>query len=224
MKFNKTLIGTLGALLLAVASTSALAALATVSNENSSDGGNSLFNPDTTAISTTGDPNINRVDIGLLDFFAMTDDVLAPSNALDTIFMTVTAPTGYVITSINYFERGTYDVTDGIVIADGSLVVGGDSTDLGNPTIIVPGVGGNANGNFSFGFSSPVSIAVPGLEEVDISATNSLIAVAFGNSLANITKTEAFFEVELAPIPLPPALWMLGSAILGLVAVRRKQA
>ncbi|MEM7468567.1 MAG: VPLPA-CTERM sorting domain-containing protein [Pseudomonadota bacterium] len=207
----------LGALLLATSS--AHAAVATLDNINSSDGGATLFDPGTTSIAATGDPLVNMVTIGLMDFEASTDDVASPSTALDTIFMTVNAPDGYLITGINYFESGSYTVTGGVVGADGSIVVGGVSTDLGSPTVVADAVG-TAMGTFMY----PVSVDIDPTDSVDISATNSLFAVVFGSpgASASIVKDVAYFEVELTAIPLPPAVWMLGSALVGLVAVRRK--
>lgn len=221
MKVTSKILTAVGALALTLAAQSASAALATIENVNSSDGGGTLFDPATTMIAATGDPLVNMVTIGLMDFEAVTDDVTSPATALDTIFMTVVAPDGYLITGINYFESGSYSVTGGVVGADGSVVVGGVSTDLGSPTVVTDAIG-TAAGTFMY----PVSVAVPGAETLDISATNSLFAVVFGNpgASASIVKDTAYFEVELTAVPVPPALWMMGSALVGLVAVRRKRS
>ena len=211
---------TLLAALLSIGSMAASAAVATLENINSSDGGATLFDPGTTSIAATMDPTVNMVTIGLMDFEAITTDVTAPATALDTIFMTVVAPTGYLITGINYFESGTFDVTGGVVVADGSIVVGGTSTDLGTPTVVTDAVG-TASGTFSY----PVSVDVAGLTEVDISATNSLLAAVFGSpgASAEIIKDVAYFEVELTAVPLPPAVWLFGTAVMGLMAVRSRK-
>lgn len=55
-----------------------------------------------------------------------------------------------------------------------------------------------------------------------VSITNNLNAVAPGDTNAQIEKTAASIVVETALIPLPPSVWLLGSALFGVGVLGRR--
>ena len=57
----------------------------------------------------------------------------------------------------------------------------------------------------------------------------TMVAISVDNNLfaangATLTKSDAQMGVTLAPVPLPPAVWMFGSAVAGLSVIGRRQA
>jgi hypothetical protein len=73
-------------------------------------------------------------------------------------------------------------------------------------------------------FALATSYDIPGMEtEVDVSITNDIMAFAYGDGYAMVMKEYAKVEVTSAPVPVPATLWLLGSAIAGLAATRRKR-
>lgn len=138
-------------------------------------------------------------------------------SALDTISFMITAPLNYVITKVTYEESGsrTMTGTGGVTVASGNWVVGGDASDLGLH-VFTSGSGNWALDSF-FEFSVGDNVT-----ELPVSITNSLLA--FGGTSSIIEKTAASVAVELAFVPIPPAVFLLGSALLGLVVVGRREA
>ena len=151
--------------------------------------------------------------IGVSDFVADGNVGGVNVQAFDTLSLTIDAEPGFVITKITYFEEGTRDVgAGGIAIYTGSATANGQSNALGFNLFQ-----GASNGSWDTDAVFMYDVA-DGVTSVDFSVTNSLIA--FGD--AQIGKTGATITVETAVVPLPPAAWMMGSALLGLLAVRRK--
>ena len=109
-------------------------AMVVLSNVTDSNGSSSLF--DTSTITQSG-ANGEIIDLGLTDFFV--DETSLSPNATDTLSMTITAPDGYLITSITYTEEGNGKATNGgmgvggfgVALATGSVVADGIPTGLG---------------------------------------------------------------------------------------------
>jgi len=134
--------------------------------------------------------------------------------------MKITAPTGMVITKLTYVESGVGTIagTDAIgAIAESVQLIanGTPLSPLGAAAFGGPGsyVWGPLTQTFDFG---------AGVAEVDFAVINTLFAFALTGSATN-EKLGASIEATLAPIPLPPAAWMLGSALVGLVTVGRRK-
>lgn len=147
----------------------------------------------------------------------------------DTVSVTFKADAGMKITAVGFFEQGQYvRVGAGAgTYAGGSIVVNG-----GTPLTFVPvpaetnGTNTSVNGvtTWDVGLSSPVGVVVNG-DTATVVVTNILAAITSSASdTALIWKNLAALKVEVAPVPLPPALWMLGSAVVGLVTVGRRKA
>lgn len=162
-------------------------------------------------IATTAPTGDKTLGIGVLDFFADGGTIFA----FDTLSVTITADPGYVITKITYMESGNRTVNaGGTAIYTGSATANGLANPLGQN--IFPA---GSNGFWSAGAEFDYQIA-DAISSVFFDVTNVLIAT--GDAV--ISKGAASITVETAPVPLPPALWMLGSALVGLFAVRRKNA
>jgi hypothetical protein len=154
-----------------------------------------------------GDPN--TLIIGLDGFAAAGGDPLTTS-AIDTLVFNIFADPGFVITKVTYSESGGGEALTGISLATGTMVVGGEAKGLGFHAF--PAVSGGL-----WALSTSFDLA-PGTTSTQVVITNSLFA--FGTS--EIAKMSASVTVEVAPIPIPGAVWLFGSALIGLVAVRRR--
>jgi len=206
------------AVLLAAFSVPALAVSVTFTLDTPADDGSPLrFDP---AAIVFGDSGFTlSAGFGLNDFTAASLEGLVEIE--DTLSFTVTAPDGWLITGISYSESGMGSVSAAALArAKARLVIDGAVHDLGS-------------WNFLFGASgewvlpeTEMSFAIASLQSVDIDIINELLAAALGSDAeAFISKTSASFSVTLAPVPLPPALGMLGVGLLALATVsRRKRA
>ncbi len=191
----------------------ATAQAATVQYLNVNDAVTSYFDAATTA-PDAGNPD--KLIIGLVAFEASAPGETGVLDvAFDTISFTIQAEPNYVIKKITYLESGAYNNGDGaITYATGSWVVNGKSQSLG--IFIQPD---NGSGDWSLSKSTTFSTDVT---SVLVSITNTLNAVAPGATTAQISKTAASVVVETAFIPLPPSVWLLGSALFGVGVLGRR--
>jgi hypothetical protein len=152
------------------------------------------------AQSTTGTPSLDR--------------------KFDTISFELLAAPNERITKISYAEalQTSVSYTDGIAYtaSTGSAVVNNISNGLGDHIYMATATGTS--------FSMSTSYDIPGMEnEVDVSITNDILAFAYGdNAYARVQKQYAIMEVKSSAVPIPATLWLFGSAITGLAALRRK--
>lgn len=168
-----------------------------------------------TTVPDGGDGNI--LHIGLSAFTADSGTVFTLS-ATDTLFFNVAAPLGYKITKLTYTETGSGLVTGvGAAVATGSVVANGDPNGLGLH-IFLSGDDGSWSLSTFYDYSASV------VTSVDMSIFNSLFAIAAPGDLASVTKGSATMVAELTAIPLPTSVWLLGSALVGGVAVARRKA
>jgi len=195
----------------ALAATSAAQA-ATVTFSNLADGNNSALFFDLGTTSQSG----NTLTLGLNNFTANGQSTLSLS-ALDTLSFLVTAPAGFHITRISYTENGTGQTTNGVALATGSLTADGIPKNF-LTQMFTPNTGAS-------NWSISGSIDIANKDSIAVSIVNSLFAVTFGgiSDIATVSKTGASIEVQVAPVPLPPAVWMLGSALVGLATVGRRK-
>ena len=65
---------------------------------------------------------------------------------------------------------------------------------------------------------------------VDLSAgtvTNATVSISnqlFAANVATVSKSSATLVAALVAVPVPPAFWMMGGALVALAAVRRRVA
>lgn len=156
----------------------------------------------------TVDPNDgNRLIIELVDFVA---DGSSPdtSSAFDTFAVTINAPAGYLITGIDYLESGRFSPAGGTVIVNGSIVIDGE----------VSGFDNVFSGSSTGGWFIDPSFVLNDTSTI-VSITNALFALGSG---AMISKETAQLAVELKVIPLPASVILMGSALAGLLLLRRR--
>ncbi len=178
----------------------------------------SLFNVDATTAVDLSDGS--KLIIGLKDFFAA-DGGAAPSAAVDTLTMTINAAPGYLITSVSYTEAGEGWTTNGVASASGFFVA--DDIPINFPTqTLNPNTGTETN---PAPWMIPTMITpITNKTSIDISITNSLFAYAFSlDNKAQITKTSATLTIGVEPVPLPAAVWLFGSTLIGFVAFGRRR-
>jgi len=193
-----------GILLFAV--TGVQAASVTFSNIVDGDGLPQFFDVGETSASG------NMLTIGLNNFKA--DGATGPNSALDTLSFTVTAPVGYWITKVTYAEGGDGQTTDGMAIASGSITADGTPKNFNTQFF-----GPNSNG----GWSTTGWVDIDDATEIQVSIFNSLFAAIFEDGeTAWVKKTLASVEVEIAPVPIPSTLLLLGGGLAGLFCLRRR--
>lgn len=175
-----------------------------------------------TTISQPGGGNTLELDVSNFTVEALSNGDV--ENALDTLTFNIAAPAGYGITKVAYSEGLVGSVSgNAIGIATGSMVVSNDTI-------------GDISGNFgTFLVTGPNQTSTIGqfvedifVSTLKISITNQVTAVSLGGTATVSKGFDAFgdpkapqLQVTLAAVPLPPAIWLLGSAALGLVAIGR---
>ncbi len=210
-KFSSLVVSLLAAIaFIAIASTTQ-AAVATFSNILDGNGDSSLF--DTTA--TGADPTDgNILNIGLNDFRAEFGTI----SALDTLSFMITAPDGYFINALTYTESGSgLTASDGVAIATGSIVVNNVPVNFLSQVF-----GPNSGSAWSISPILPASIFNNQPSVVAVSIVNSLFAVGSDDNTW-IEKDSAALTVNLASVPVPSSLFLLGSGLFAITfRMRRK--
>jgi hypothetical protein len=209
----------MAALAMALGTSVASAAQVQVTGVATGDGSETLFG---TNIDQTG-VNGEVLTLDINEFIADNSGagILLPETVTDTVTMTLTAPENYRISSILYNEGGTAQTSEGVVTVTGSITVGGIPVNFNEEVI-----GGDSGGEVPWELD-PIPLAlVGGVDSVVVTITNTLFAFGFEpSSIARIEKTDAVLTVGLTQIPIPAAVWLFGSGLLGLIGIaRRKRA
>ena len=146
----------------------------------------------------------------------------------DVVSFTIKAKENQVITSVSYGESGTWVINSaqgGFVSASANWTVGGVSDVVGSFVSFALGSsGGNwyVPGGGSQEFASISFAPSDGVTELYVSIANVLSAAAATGGSASIEKTSASVSVGTAVIPLPPSVWLLGSALFGVGVLGRR--
>ncbi|MGE0482760.1 MAG: hypothetical protein AB7Q81_01325 [Gammaproteobacteria bacterium] len=192
---------------LALLTTSVQAATVVFSGASSGNGVSLLFDP--AASVQVGD----TLQVGLDAFTASSTNGI-PALPVDNFSVTITALPGFLITSLDYSEIYNYTVAAGGVAGITLTGVLDGSTPLNPSGAFFTGGSGNNVGisldTFNFG---------AGVTAVNFSISNTLIAFSPGAGTTTISKSAATLMIGTTPIPLPPAVGLLGAALVGLVTV-----
>jgi hypothetical protein len=124
----------------------------------------------------------------------------------DTITFTVTADPGHYITGLSYAEEGVYMAAAGAAGAVVQLLANNSGPMAGTATY--------AFGDGNWTLSQMVDLTGQNLTSVSVSVLNVLWAAG-----AAIDKQSASLTATVAPIPLPAAVWMLGTSLASLLVV-----
>jgi len=165
--------------------------------------------------------NANRLNLGLTDFKA---DSTTSLFSFDTMSLLITAPVNYVITKLTYKETASFSLENqSFVAATGSIAAGGQTKNLGLNSASIASEGADSAGDWNLGATFDFAVG-DGVSELLVTVSNSLVAIATGaTGDASVTKTSAYVEAELSFVPIPPAVFLLGSALMGLVVVGRRR-
>lgn len=200
-------------LLLTAGFATANAASVTISNLADGNDASSLFNIAGVTQSDVGGDVV--IDLGLESFIADGTSG-ATQSAVDSMFMTLTAPTGFRITSISYSETGQAQTENGVAMASGSIIADGIPSNFATQ-VFAP------NSTPAEWTITVLPIAIDNKESIDVNVTNSLFAFSLApGEIAQVEKTAATLTVGLTAVPIPPAIWMMGAAITALVTVGRR--
>lgn len=197
MKLSMTAKGTLAAAALFCLSVAAQAATVTFSNISATDGNDSAGFSVAGTSAAGNDLMIDVTPFSISGFQVM----------IDTFEVTVTAPTGYWITGLAFKESGEYNATDGAIAASVQMLANGTGPMPGSQFFSASSGGWGPLGQ-------AIDLTGQQLTSVQVSIMNSLFAAN-----ASVNKTSAILTATVAPIPLPAAVWMLGTSLASLLVV-----
>jgi hypothetical protein len=204
---NKGLTRWLAIVSLAVAgSFNAHAATVTFSDMASGNGSPVLFDVDGSIVS--GD----ELNIGLNAFTAVSAPG-APVALVDSFTVTITAAPGRYISTLDYQEIYNYSAPNGVTAITLSVIANG------NPSLPAAAAFTGSTGD-NVVIAIPTIVFGPCVESVTLSISNSLFAFGLGQT-ASIGKDMALLSVTT--VPLPPAIGLLGAALIGLATVSSRR-
>lgn len=169
--------------------------------------------------------------------------ILFPTGGIDSLLnaitplITVTAKTGYTLNKMSLYERGDYKrvqfypgnstyvsvagqfIVNNVVHQTGADDVGESDGELDHVKIIDPPSGSSLTQPWDLEASTFVS------GDWAVFQVQNAVTVASANvfNSAFLHKKAIEITVGTTVVPLPPAAWMLGSALVGLVAVGRRK-
>jgi len=170
----------------------------------------------------TDDRNILDIDVSAFFLEVVNGD--PPKVMFDTLSFNIVAPDNFFIRSVKYSEGLKTTVNGGTTISHGSISVNGVGQSLGVFSFFNPNL---ASTPFSLG---PVEILLDNqVTSAFVAITNSLTAVG---GIASVHKgfnadgelEMPSLEVTLQAVPVPAAVWLFGSALVGFVTFSRRRA
>lgn len=216
-RFDRLFVSIVLTVTLTCALSAAQAATVSFTNPQSGNGVSLWFDPATTVAVGDGD----TLQVGLDSFAAGTGTPY--TLAVDNFSVNISALPGFFISSIDYAE--TYDYTVAVGGVAGITLTGDvDVKDALNPALEVnlplnpAGAFFTGGGGTNVGINLDTLNLAAGVKSVSFSVSNSLFAFAPSGE-TNIGKTNAVLVIGTTPVPLPPAVGLLGAALVGLVTV-----
>jgi hypothetical protein len=164
------------------------------------------------------DPGSNDLD---LDITGYDIDGGATGTLLsDTLLVTVTAAPGEILRTITYSESGVYVAPASFVGASIQLLVNGSGP--APASFFTSNSSGGWGGNGA-PVSQTIDVSVFNLTSAIVSISNQLIASPGGSILKDFSQLSIDTQAA-AVVPLPPAMWLMGAAVVALVSVGRRQS
>jgi len=153
-----------------------------------------------------------------------------------TLSMTLNAKDGFIITGLQITEYGYYSLTGVSTTGNTYASVGAEyfaggltgSLDVTPGGIFsLPSHATSISGDFTASRSLAFNFNGPGLKTVDFHLSNLLATNSEEGTTALIQKNLGQFAVEVefytAPVPIPGAVWLLGSALGPVYWMRRRR-
>ncbi|MEX2481572.1 MAG: hypothetical protein WD928_12015 [Gammaproteobacteria bacterium] len=134
-----------------------------------------------------------------------------PALLADSFALKITAPAGFYISFVDYGETYSYSA---------AAAAGITMTAVANGQTAAPAyfiAGGGAGNNVDISLVNPFVFTTT--DTVMMNVSNTIFAV--GDS--SMIKDSATLLVGLTPVPLPPALGLLGAALIGLATVSSRR-
>lgn len=150
------------------------------------------------------------------------------SIAFDTVTATFTAASGFKIDSIDLIEVGKFarSGNSAQTLVGGSLTVNGAAPINFVPSEGANGIGGSPLSDWSIGgVGNPVHVLVnSSVASVVLSDVLGASVNSTSEDVAVIFKTAVVMTINTSAVPVPSAVWMLGSGLLVLGARRKARA
>ncbi|CAI8846324.1 conserved exported protein of unknown function [Methylocaldum szegediense] len=184
-----------------------------------------------------GEPEIVSDDTGVslnfnprpLSFDALSDGNGQVDTEIIGFTLRATAAPNQRITGVSWSENGVYQVTGNgsWVSAFSSLRVADAQThetigDIGVDTFFAQGTNDGVNGG-PWNLNVNQALAANQVE-IELTVKDILAALAPENGFGWIEKDFGGLRVDVAPIPLPASVWLLGSALFGLIMIGRRRS
>lgn len=172
-----------------------------------------------TEVTSIGNDTIFTVPLAVGGFSASAASAGAPVvvGAHDNISFNLVAGPGYYISKVEYTESGTGTASGGAAIAQGGVAINLVSTSFPVAIYTAPSIIPWVFGPAVFDFTGMNLTTIP------VTIDNSLTAVALTlGSSATISKDPATLIITTTPVPLPPAVLLLGSGLVAFIGIRRR--
>jgi hypothetical protein len=146
--------------------------------------------------------------------------------------MTISAADGLAIQSIIISEYGNYTLTgDGGAGTSASILssynVGGQNGTIDMSPRNTYNLYKDNQGTDAFDGSVTLDFSGLGIDELSFFLSNDLATTSEAGTTATIQKTlesnQVLVEIYTAPIPIPGAVWLLGSGLLAVAGLRRRK-
>lgn len=171
------------------------------------------------------------------DFFALSENTDGSVTTTGTGTIQIIAKPGYILDGVNFGEAGDYRMSTGATSVDVDpylrLFEWGGLPGVGTAEELFVPVTGDLtikdNNLHSWSAVGGFDLTTPtwdGINRVGLTLQNTLNAVSLTAGESALIQKKAIgssVDVSTSPVPVPAALWLFGSGLLGLVGVIRRR-